>query len=94
MPIYTPPGIDLDVLYVIGEDDGFLPLQYARTPDGVGMVWYDDLAEAEGDMPIPFKRISMSDYHLTVIRGDDDPGRQRTDAWCEQCQSKRCDFDA
>ena len=34
--------LDPDTLYVIlGDDDDAFPIAYGRTPDGIGMYWYD-----------------------------------------------------
>lgn len=52
-----------DTLYIIfGEDDDAFPMQYGRTPDGVGMYWYDfdQRAEAIGDVCDPVRTRSFN----------------------------------
>jgi len=50
--------LDPETLYVIlGDDDDSFPIAYGRTPDGVGMYWYDfdQREEAIGDVCDPVR---------------------------------------
>lgn len=50
--------LDPETLYVIlGDDDDAFPISYGRTPDGIGMYWYDfdQRDEAIGDVCDPVR---------------------------------------
>lgn len=48
--------LDPETLYVVNDCDD-VPIYYGRTPDGVGMYWYDavDRDEALNDVCVPVR---------------------------------------
>lgn len=66
-----PRGFDPDTLYVVRQDDD--SVQYVRTPDGIGAYWYDDRAEAEGDVSTPERVMHMDsdDFERFRERSED-----------------------
>lgn len=57
-----------DTLYILEDAE-----QWAITPDGVGMYWYDTEEEAAGNLPERYQTVSITSKALDVLRGDADP---------------------
>lgn len=64
-------GIEPDTVYVIVDEHGRETGQFGRTPDGVGMIWYDSEAALLEDTGLTeFDTVELTDHELLILRGE------------------------